>query len=182
MKVTTTREADYRDFFADAYPDALRFAQRRTEPERAEDAVADAMLVAWRRFDEAPPDAGERRAWLFGIVRNTILNVSRSQARQSALAVKIIDSSTIFDSADHAEHVAQRLDLARAWHHLGSAEQEVLALAVFEQLTAPQAARVLDISSVAFRARLSRARRSLHSRLVQAIPTATPLQPQENPS
>lgn len=102
MRVKPEREDDFRLFFSDAFADALRFAQRRIASDRAEDVVAEAMLVAWRRFDDAPGDPGERRAWLFGIVRNTILNASRSEARQPAVAVKIIDAATIVDTPDHA--------------------------------------------------------------------------------
>ncbi len=171
-------EADYRAFFADAYADALRFASRRTAPDHAEDAVAEAMLVAWRRFAEAPTEAGERRAWLFGIVRNTVLNANRSQARRSALAVRIGDGG-VAESPDHADQVAQRLDLARAWRKLEDGQQEVLALTVFEGLTAAQSARVLGISAVAFRARLSRARRALHSHFSHPAAPSTSLTAQE---
>ena len=181
MKPASERETEYRQFFSNAYPDALRFAQRRTAPERAEDAVADAMLVAWRRFDQAPSDLGERRAWLFGIVRFTILNGSRSEARQSALAVRIVDTS-FADGEDHSGDTALRLDLARAWNRLSVAEQEVLSLAIFEMLTAPQAARVLRISSVAFRARLMRARRVLQSHLAPETPPTSRLHVQETQS
>lgn len=171
MRVEPDRETVFRSFFADAYPDALRFAQRRTASDRAEGAVAEAMLVAWLRFSDAPSDSGQRHAWLFGIVRDTLLNAGRSEAPQVAVGVRIMDAATVMDTPDHAEHVAQRLDLARAWEQLPSGQQEVLALAIFEQLTAPQAARVLGICGVAFRARLSRARRALHSLISHSSPS-----------
>lgn len=179
MRVKPEREDDFRLFFSDAFADALRFAQRRIASDRAEDVVAEAMLVAWRRFDDAPGDPRERRAWLFGIVRNTILNASRSEARQAAVAVKIIDAATIVDTPDHADHVAQRLDLARAWAQLPNGHQEVLALAVFEQLSSPHAARVLGISGVAFRTRLARARRALQSLLPHPLPSESSMRIQE---
>lgn len=173
------RSSSYRAFFADAYADALRFAQRRSSvPDRAEDAVADAMLVAWRRFDSAPAERDERRAWLFGIVRNTLLNTARSDARQSALAVRLADTFSSAGIDDHASQVAQRVDLARAWSDLEPTEQEVIALAVFEQLTATQAALVLGISAVAFRKRLARARRALDTHLNTPRPSPTTVVPQ----
>ena len=136
------------------------------------------MLVAWRRFDAAPVDRDERRAWLFGIVRKTLLNAARSEARQSALAVRLGDAFLAPDGDDHASLVAQRLDLARAWRNLEPAEQEVIALAVFEGLTAPQAARVLEISGVSFRTRLARARRKLKTHLSAPLPPTTTFIPQ----
>ncbi len=141
--------------------------------------MAEAMLIAWRRFDDAPDGSGDRRAWLFGIVRNTILNANRSEARQAAVAVRIVDTATIVDTPDHADDVARRLDLAHAWAQLPTGHQEVLALAVFEQLSSPHAARVLGISGVAFRARLARARRALQSLLPPPLPTPTSLRIQE---
>ncbi|MGZ4443488.1 MAG: hypothetical protein ACXVXC_10025, partial [Nocardioidaceae bacterium] len=39
--------------------------------------------------------------------------------------------------------IAERLDLAAAWRRLSETDQEALSLAVFEDLTSPQAARVL---------------------------------------
>ncbi|MFI6513799.1 RNA polymerase sigma factor [Streptosporangium sp. NPDC050855] len=47
------------------YVDVLRFVQRRTEPDRAEDVVHEAFVVAWRRIDEIPPRPLDARAWLF---------------------------------------------------------------------------------------------------------------------
>lgn len=56
---------------------------------------------------------------------------------------------------------SRRIDLVKAWNLLSDLHQEALALAVFEELSAPQAAAVIGISPVAFRLRLSRARRVL---------------------
>lgn len=166
------KEEQYRAFFADAYADALRFAQRRAAASVAEDAVAEAMLVAWRRFADGPTDASERRAWLFGIVRKSLLNAARAETRQAALTVKLIDTDSIADSPDHADRVAQRVDLSQAWGRLEPAHQEALALSILDDLSAPEAARVLGISSVAFRARLSRARRALDSHFTRPRPVA----------
>jgi RNA polymerase sigma-70 factor (ECF subfamily) len=60
--VKPDREARFRALFDDAYDDVLRFALRRVHPSQAEDVVADAFLVAWRRFDDAPGSLDDRRA------------------------------------------------------------------------------------------------------------------------
>ena len=49
----------------------------------------------------------------------------------------------------------------------------MLGLAVFEQLTSPQAGAVLGISATAFRLRLSRARAALRAHL-DGTPATTP--------
>jgi RNA polymerase sigma-70 factor (ECF subfamily) len=158
--------------FEATYDDLVRFAQRRVPAAQAEDIVADAFLVAWRRTDDAPQELADARAWLFGIARNVILNTQRGTRRQHAVAVRLAEAPpSALD--DNAELVAQQIDLSRAWSRLTDVHQEALALAVLDSLNAPQAAAVLGISPVAFRLRLSRARRALRS-LLGHLPAPTP--------
>ncbi|NIZ90320.1 RNA polymerase sigma factor [Kineococcus rubinsiae] len=171
------REARFRALYADAHADVLRFTRRRVHPTQAEDVVADAFLVAWRRLDDAPSRHDDARAWLFGITRHCLLNTHRGQQRQQALAVRLIDAAALastenFSAADaQADLIAQRLDLAAAWRRLSIVQQEVLALTSLDDLTSPQAAQVLGISATAYRLRLVRARRALRAHLT---PTDTP--------
>jgi RNA polymerase sigma-70 factor (ECF subfamily) len=159
----TSRESEYRAFFQDVHPDATRFALRRAEAAIAEEAVGDAMLVAWRRFDEAPPDPGDRRAWLFGIVRNTLLNARRSQLRQHSLAVRLAGAVDV--GLDPAGAVGIRADIRVAWERLTAAQQEVLTLVILDDLTAEQAGRVLGVTAATVRTRVVRARRVLQRML-----------------
>lgn len=153
----------FRSLYAVAYPDLLRFVQRRAHPDHAPDVVAEAFLVVWRRLDELPCQEDDARAWVFGITRNLLLNEQRGARRRQALGVRLGNVT----SASHAgaDAVISRVDLGRAWKLLSEVHQEALGLAVFERLTAPQAAAVLGISPVAFRLRLSRARRALRLHL-----------------
>ena len=160
-------EERFRALFADAYEDVLRFAQRRIHPSYAEDVVSEAFLVAWRRLDDAPSRHGDLRAWLFGITRNCLLNARCGQDRGGALAVRLADSVTpqAFSGGLDPDLISRRIDLAASWRRLSVGEQEVLALTVFEDLTSPQAARVIGISPAAYRLRLMRARRELRRHL-----------------
>ncbi|NCT90350.1 sigma-70 family RNA polymerase sigma factor [Cellulomonas sp. APG4] len=154
------REERFADLYDATYADVLRFVQRRAGPGRAEDVVHEAFLVAWRRLDDVPPRPDDARAWLFGTARRCLLNDRRGEARRDALMVRI---ATAPSSAEQltADDVARHVDLAAAWRRLTADEQEVLALAVWEDLPSPQAGRVLGISAVAYRLRLHRARRRL---------------------
>ncbi|WP_199422933.1 RNA polymerase sigma factor [Actinotalea solisilvae] len=158
------RERAFRSLYTAVYPDALRFAQRRILREHAEDVVAEAFLVVWRRFDDVPRADDDARAWVFGIVRNVLLNDRRGERRREALGIRLADSATLVVDA-HDDAVVSAVDLAAAWRRLPAAHQEVLALAAFEGLTAPQAGVVLGISPVAVRLRLTRARRALRAHL-----------------
>lgn len=155
------RERTFRSLYEVVYPDLIRFVQRRAHPDHAEDVVADAFLVVWRRLDELPRRHEDARAWTFGIARNLLLNVQRGEQRRSALGLRLANAAALAHLDDDADAIVSRMDLARAWRMLSEVHQEALGLAVFEDLDAPQAAAVLGISPVAFRLRLSRARRAL---------------------
>lgn len=119
----------------------------------------------WRRLDELPPLEDDARAWIFGIARNLVLNEHRCAQRRQALGVRLADDAHAGKVDADTDAVAGRVDLSRAWRLLSEVHQEVLALVVFEQLRAPQAAAVLGISPVALRLRVSRARRALRIHL-----------------
>jgi RNA polymerase sigma-70 factor (ECF subfamily) len=176
-------EPIFESLYEAVYADLLRFVQRRAHSSHAEDVVADAFLVAWRRIDELPRHGDDARAWLFGIARNVLLNDRRGAERRRTLGVRLTEArsgSQPFSYVDQdADLVVRRVDLARAWSRQSEIHQEALGLAVFEELRAPQAAVVLGISPVAFRLRLSRARRALRLHLdhlpqLSGTPAGTP--------
>lgn len=162
-----SRESAFRDLYDACYPDLLRFVQRRVHATHAEDVVADVFLVAWRRLDElSPEDRGAVRAWLFGVARGTLLNSRRGQERHRALGVRIAEVALVAERLQgEDEVVVRRLQLAAAWPRLSATHQEAIALVAWDGLSAPEAATVLGISPVAFRLRLSRARRALRRHL-----------------
>ncbi|WP_312179611.1 sigma-70 family RNA polymerase sigma factor [Arthrobacter sp.] len=155
------RERTFRTLYAAVYPDLLRFVQRRTPADRAEDIVADTFLVVWRRLDDLPRSDGDARAWIFGISRNIALNNRRGEQRRESLGLRLVDALDVTASCEDIDLATSRMDLARSWRLLSEVHQEALGLAVFEELTGPQAAAVLGISPLAFRLRLTRARRAL---------------------
>lgn len=170
MNGNDERADRYTAVFTHTYADVLAFAQRRTEPGRAEDVVAQAMLTAWRRIDDLPANLSDARAWIFGIARHCLLNDDRSRRRQTAIAVRIaasprMSSARMSSVADAGERAADRVDLAAAWGELSADEQEVIALTALDGLDSAGAGAVLGITATAYRLRLSRARRALRRRL-----------------
>ncbi|MEO5982940.1 MAG: RNA polymerase sigma factor [Pedococcus sp.] len=158
------RAAAFAGLFRDAFDDVLRFCTRRLAPETAEDIAAETMAVAWRRFEEMPASRGDQRAWLFTTARNLMLRDSRNDSRRRTLAVRIAPSQ-ISDVPGVDGEASARVDLGRAWGLLSERHQEALALTVWEGLTTLEAATVLGISPVAYRLRLSRARKVLRAHL-----------------
>jgi RNA polymerase sigma-70 factor (ECF subfamily) len=160
------REERFREVYDAAYLDLLRFVRRRVHPTHAEDVVGDVMLVAWRRLDDLPADVSDARAWLFGVARKTLQNARRREDRHDAVAVRLAELRQLgADDGAHPDLVSHRVDIAAAWPRLSGSDQEAIALSVLDELSAPEAAAVLGITAVAFRLRLSRARRSLRRHL-----------------
>ncbi|WP_168583182.1 RNA polymerase sigma factor [Gephyromycinifex aptenodytis] len=165
----------FESLYEAVYDDLLRFVQRRCDPHRAEDVVAEAMLVAWRRVDQLPTELDQARAWTFGIARNCLLAENRVARRQDALSVRLAQTPPIHGGLhDGGDLIARRLDLARAWDGLRAGEQEVIALNVLDGLDSRAAGAVLGISADAYRLRLSRARRVLRRRLEGAATDDAP--------
>ncbi|MEV4350947.1 sigma-70 family RNA polymerase sigma factor [Actinoplanes sp. NPDC049596] len=161
----TESEAAFRELFAAAYDDLLVFVERRTDLAEADDVVAETFLVAWRRLRDVPEPPDEARAWLFTVAHNILRNQRRSLQRQRQVALRVLREPDDDRDVTDADAVADRIDLARAWQRLSPADQEVLTLTALEELTGPQAARVLNISRTAFSLRLVRARRRLRNHL-----------------
>jgi RNA polymerase sigma-70 factor, ECF subfamily len=173
--VAETRE-QYEQVYAHTYADLVRFVIRRGHPpDQAEDLAAEAFTVAWQRLSDLPGELGEARAWLFGITRHLLLAQRRSDSRGQALSVRIAGQAALDgQTLEHDDLVATSVDLANAWARLSAPHQEALSLSVWEGLTGAQAARVLGISPVAFRIRLSRARRLLRHHLGTPSDAAAP--------
>lgn len=167
----TDGEDRFRAAYAATYPDLLRFVSRRIHPSHAEDVTADAFLVAWRRVADLPATLDDQRAWLFGIARHTLLGHHRSDRRRDTLTVRVAEHLPPAAGLD-PELLAARLDLARVWPSLPAEQQEVIALTAWDGLDGPGAARVLGITAVAYRLRLSRARRTLRRLLDHPAPSA----------
>lgn len=163
-------EQRFTALFDDAYDDVLRFVRRRVGEEGSDDVVADAFLTVWRRLDDLPVEPGDARAWLFGIARGTMANARRSDRRRQALGVRLaqveVGPGPLLDDA-----TALSIDLSRAWKRLSEIDQEALALTLLDGLTSAQSAHVLGTTAVAYRLRLSRARRRLRQFLEEDPPT-----------
>lgn len=169
IDVAASRDERFTALYDAAYADLLRFVRRRVHVARAEDVVSDVMLVAWRRLDDVPASLSAARAWLFGVAYKTLQNSRRREDKQAAIAVRLAEVAQVTAGSDQSsDALTDRVEVASAWPLLSAVHQEAIALAVFDGLTAPEAARVLGITPVAFRLRLSRARKALRHHITFA--------------
>ncbi|HEX3617396.1 MAG TPA: RNA polymerase sigma factor [Solirubrobacteraceae bacterium] len=167
-------EAFYREHI-----DALqRFIARRVgTPEAAADVAADVFLAAIQAADSYDPSAGPVKAWLFGIARHRIADSYRAAERESRATAALVGRELL--DADDLARIHERLDAEATarelYQRLGSIpepERAVLELVALDDLTVAEAAGALQITTVAARVRLHRARRRLGA--VEPARSATP--------
>lgn len=169
-RLENQRAERFSALYDDSYVDVLRFLARRTTLDAAEDVAHEVFLTAWRRLDDVPTLRDEARAWLFGTARNCLLREWRESGKRHELGVRIADAEQSRPLSDEARTADTRLDLATAWKRLDPAHQEVLSLAIWEQLPSSLAGTVLGISAQSYRVRLHRARAALRHHLDEPTP------------
>lgn len=154
----------------------LAYALRRVEgPEDAADVVAETFLVAWRRLGEVPA-GGEARLWLYAVARRVIANLQRTERRRTRLGQRLTESLRT-ELATHPAPGGEAAEVLRAMTDLSDGDRELLLLVSWEELSPSEAAKVLEISSLAARSRLHRARRRLRT-LLEDRQSTGPLNPE----
>ena len=156
------REAGFRAMYDAHFSAVLGYALRRTGQQAdAADVTAETFLVAWRRYDDAPP--GDGRPWLFGIARHVLANHHRSGRRRDRLGARLRDALSSPDgprqvTPDPAPGVAERDRVRRALTRIGPDDRELLMLVGWDGLTPTEAAAVIGLKPGTARMRLARAR------------------------
>jgi RNA polymerase sigma-70 factor (ECF subfamily) len=140
----------------------------------AEDLLAEAFLVAWRRFDERPVQA-EELFWLYGIAGRVLYNVMRSQRRSLRLETRLaIERESEGDVPRYTKEEVE--DLMDALGALSLDDVEIIQLAYWEKLSYREIGAALQCSENAAGIRLSRARQRLRDQLNDVTNDAAVLQ------
>jgi RNA polymerase sigma-70 factor (ECF subfamily) len=138
------------------------YCARRVGHHEVDDAVNDTFAVAWRKIDLAP-DGPAGLPWLYGVAYRVIQHAWRTNGRAVRLATKV---------GAHIERPAHSLDddmveadnrrrVLEAAARLEAADQEILRLTLWEELSPTEAATILGLTPEAARQRASRARSRL---------------------
>ena len=149
-------EARLEALFCDHFSAVRSYARRRAPESMVDDVVAETFFVAWRRIDDLPNDV---RPWLLGVARKTLSTQLRAARRRTSLVEKLKTSEradAAFSQVDGSD-----TELIDSLKSLSPTDQEVLALAVWEELKPREAATVLGVSPAWYRVRLHRAKRRL---------------------
>jgi len=150
------------------YPRLLSYARRHLDPERARDAVSEAMARAVSGIGRFEWKGAGFEGWLFGILRHVILDVHRQLGRRAVAAMAPAGGADVADVAEgllaHEEAGALRAAFAR----LRPDEQELLHLRVVAGLGSDDVAAVLGKRPGAVRMAQARALGRLRRYLEEA--------------
>jgi RNA polymerase sigma-70 factor (ECF subfamily) len=133
------------------------------QPDRAEDAVQDALVQAWRDI-RGLRDPDRLDAWLHRLlVRACYRHLRRdSRRRVNEISVSTIDWGKTLDSA---AAVADRDEMERAFRRLTDEHRTILALVYYADLPLVQVAAAMDIPLGTTKSRLHRATAALRAAL-----------------
>lgn len=132
------------------------------DPSRAEDAVQEALIKAWRDLPRLR-NVDSFRAWL----RRLVVNASHDEGRRLGRRRREVELNPRHDHAtgDELGTLLDRDELAQAFRRLKEEERTVIALRYYLDLSTADAAASMGIREVAYRSKLHRAIRTLGAAL-----------------
>ena len=129
----------------------------------AEDAVAAAWAIAWRRLRDVR-DAARVRSWLISVAANEARRTVRRERRRAVVEIHAVEG--LGDGPPDPARRATSLDLVNALARLKPEERALLALRYVAGFDATELGRATGMSPSGTRARLGRLlerlRRELH--------------------
>ena len=117
-----TRERDVREAYAAHAGELYGFARRSLgDAGLAEEAVQETFLRAWRAGERFDPELGSLRTWLFAILRNVAIDLSRARAVRPGLA-----EGGVEPSVEPLEEALRAWQLEEAMRRIGDQHRRVL--------------------------------------------------------
>jgi RNA polymerase sigma-70 factor (ECF subfamily) len=155
--VSGSRTRRFERIYTSHYDAVLRYCLRRTDQEQALDAAAETFTVAWRRRNDMPEDGP--LPWLYGVARKVIANQRRSRDRQYRVASRLraVDQTAWSDPEPQVVRSEEEREVLAALDRLRPAEQEIIRLAGWEDLTRDEVGMAVGCSPNAATKRLNRA-------------------------
>ena len=145
-------------------PDLLGyFLNRLDDREDAADAVAETLLVLWRKERAVPDAAEDARRYAFGVARKVLRTTRRGRRRQTALAdrLRVVVREQVIPGPEVDIELRTALGSLADHDH----DRELVLLVAWEGFSVADASQILGIRPDAARARYSRARARLRETL-----------------
>jgi RNA polymerase sigma factor (sigma-70 family) len=165
----------FESFYREHREAVKRFVARRVaDPYLVADLTAEVFVAALQSARGYDARRGAPRAWLLGIARNVVATESRRAAHELSAEAAAAGAGRALLRADDLVELHERIDaeatarsLYQEMSRISARDRAVLELVALDGLSLREAAAALDISQVAARVRLHRARRRLQDQLVQ---------------
>jgi RNA polymerase sigma-70 factor (ECF subfamily) len=107
-------------------PELYRFAFRSLNDRGlAEEAVQETFVRAWQAADRFDDALGSLRTWLFAIIRNVVIDLSRARSVRPGLATGSVDRDVI-DLDDEFEHSLVAWQVEEALQRLSVEHRQAL--------------------------------------------------------
>lgn len=163
-------EAEFSELFRAMHTEVRTFAVRRTELELVDDVVGDTFLAVWHGWDKVPTDPSGRRAWVYGVLRNKVMQATQNAGRRARLRAKVSSlrptgQGPVDEAIESLRAARDLLDL------LPPGERDAVALTVLGGLSCAETAEVLECSLSSVTTRVSRARTRLRTLLAERATT-----------
>jgi RNA polymerase sigma-70 factor (ECF subfamily) len=177
MAMDPTDHVRFTRLYEAYYPDVLAYCARRVSRTDAEDVANEVFTVLWRKLDGIEEES--TIAWLYGVAHRTITNQWRGNSRRNRLRERLDGLGA--ETSEPIDTVVVRRDEDRkvfdAMARLKPADQEVLRLSAWEELSAPQIAEVIGCSVAAAEQRLHRAKKRLGKTLSPSLEPSVAIHP-----
>lgn len=160
MERTGQSDRRYQSMFVRHHREVYAYCRRRTDVQTAADCAAETFLVAWRRLDDVP-DGDAALGWLYGVARRVLANEYRRTRRWRSLLTRLRRTDPPPDPTPEVVVVRRERDqtVLAAMKRLRPQDQELLYLALWEELPHTEIADLLGCSTQAVTQRLYRATR-----------------------
>ncbi len=167
--IETATTISFRHLYDEHHRAILAYFLRRLDSDAAYEATEDVFLVAWRKLSDIPED-DRSLAWLYAVARRVLANHRRGTARRRRLWRRLADepSTAVQGPEPIVVRKEEHEEVLTALARLSGNDQELLRLAIWEELPHAQIGEILGCSVGAVDVRLHRAVRRLEKGLQQA--------------
>ncbi len=146
----------------------LAYAQRLTfgDAQRAEDAVQETLLRAWRHREVFEEGAGSPRAWLMTVLRHVVVDEARARHIRPH-EVQAAEADLIADPRDDIETALRSWTILEALASLSAQHRAVIVETFYRGSTVAEAAVRLGIPAGTVKSRSYYALRALRLALTE---------------
>lgn len=161
--MTHGQEIQFSKSLTELLPQAKTFARSlvgygRPYSSLYEDFAQDALMKAWQHRHDLTPDCN-LKAWLFAVIRNTIISHHRRQWREVVTENAIERHAK--DETANPEHAVVVKDIYRKFDLLSETHRQALVEIAWAGLSYGEAAELRGIAVGTMKSRVSRARQLL---------------------